>query len=99
MTFLGGAPMTIKGPAAGLIVIALGAVTDLGDGVDGSLVGYRRALAVIVVAGVIQTFLGLVKAGKLGDFFPSSVVHGMLAAILERLRRFVTALIAAGRLS
>jgi MFS superfamily sulfate permease-like transporter len=81
VTFLGGAPMTIKGPAAGLIVIALGAVTDLGDGVEGSLVGYRRALAVVVVAGVLQTVLGLLKAGKLGDFFPSSVVHGMLAAI------------------
>ena len=81
VTFLGGAPMTIKGPAAGLIVIALGAVTDLGDGVDGSLVGYQRTLAVIVVAGVLQAALGLFKAGKLGDFFPASVVHGMLAAI------------------
>ncbi len=81
VTFLGGASMTIKGPAAGLIVIALGAVTDLGDGAGGSLVGYRRTLAVIVVAGGLQAALGWLKAGKLGDFFPSSVVHGMLAAI------------------
>jgi MFS superfamily sulfate permease-like transporter len=81
VTFIGGAPLTIKGPAAGLIVIALGAVTDLGDGVEGSTVGYRRALAVIVVAGVLQAILGVMRAGKLGDFFPSSVVHGMLAAI------------------
>lgn len=81
VTFIGGQPMTIKGPAAGLIVIALGAVTELGDGVDGSLVGYRRALAAIVVAGVIQAALGLMRAGKLGDLAPASVVHGMLAAI------------------
>lgn len=74
-----GAPLTIKGPAAGLIVIALGAVTELGEG-DVTL-GYRRALATIVVAGVLQAALGLAKAGRLADFFPSSVVHGMLAAI------------------
>ena len=74
-----GAPLTIKGPAAGLIVIALGAVTDLGQG--DATVGYRRALACIAIAGVLQAGLGLARAGSLADFFPSSVVHGMLAAI------------------
>ncbi|MCC6875207.1 MAG: SulP family inorganic anion transporter [Sandaracinaceae bacterium] len=76
-TFLGSAPLTIKGPAAGLIVIAIGAVSELGGGAD----GYRRALAVGVVAAGVQIVFALVRAGKLGDFFPSSVVHGMLAAI------------------
>lgn len=85
VTFLGGAPMTIKGPAAGLIVIALGAMTDFGaeaaaQHLDPSM-GYRWALATITVAGVIQAGLGLAKAGKLGDAFPTTVVHGMLAAI------------------
>ena len=78
-TWVGSAPLTIKGPAAGLIVIALGAVTELGHG-DVS-VGYHRALAAIVVAGALQVALALLRAGALGDFFPSSVVHGMLAAI------------------
>ncbi|AKT36738.1 SulP family inorganic anion transporter [Chondromyces crocatus] len=77
-TWVGSARLTIKGPAAGLIVIALGAVTELG-GADGG--GYRRALACIVVAAALQIALALARAGKLGDFFPSSVVHGMLAAI------------------
>lgn len=77
-TWMGSARLTIKGPAAGLIVIALGAVTELG-GTEGG--GYRRALACIVVAAVLQIGLALARAGKLGDFFPSSVVHGMLAAI------------------
>ncbi|MFY0563974.1 SulP family inorganic anion transporter [Archangium lansingense] len=78
-SWLGSARLTIKGPAAGLIVIAIGAVQELGQG-DMSL-GYRRALATIVVAAVIQIVFALMRAGKLGDFFPSSVVHGMLAAI------------------
>jgi MFS superfamily sulfate permease-like transporter len=78
-TFFGSAKLTIKGPAAGLIAIALAAVTELGQG-DAQL-GYRRALAVIVVAGVAQILFSLVKAGALGDIFPTSVVHGMLAAI------------------
>jgi MFS superfamily sulfate permease-like transporter len=78
-TFFGSARLTIKGPAAGLIVIALGAVTELGQG--DAAAGYRLALAVIVVAAVFQILFSLVRAGALGDFFPSSVVHGMLAAI------------------
>jgi MFS superfamily sulfate permease-like transporter len=78
-TLLGSARLTIKGPAAGLIVIALGAVTELGRGDMAS--GYRRALAVGVVAGLLQVVLAVSRAGVIGELMPSSVVHGMLAAI------------------
>lgn len=79
VSFLGSARLTIKGPAAGLIVIALGAVVELGAG--NNVLGYKRALAVGVIAGLIQIAFALTKAGVVGDLMPSSVVHGMLAAI------------------
>ncbi|MEZ4328735.1 MAG: SulP family inorganic anion transporter [Polyangiales bacterium] len=78
-SFLGSAPLTIKGPAAGLIVIVAGAVTELGGG-DAAL-GYRRMLAVGVVAGVVQIALAWLRAGDIAASMPDSVVHGMLAAI------------------
>lgn len=79
VTFLGGSHLTIKGPAAGLIIIALGAVNELGQG--DPMAGYKLTLAVIVIAGLLQVVFGWVKSGVLADFFPSAAVHGMLAAI------------------
>ncbi|MBX3247602.1 MAG: SulP family inorganic anion transporter [Myxococcales bacterium] len=76
---LGGARLTIKGPAAGLIVLVLGAVTELGAG-DAAL-GYRRALAVGVVAAVLQIALAMARVARFGAAAPTTAVHGMLAAI------------------
>ncbi len=72
--------LTIKGPAAGLIVIALGAITEFGA-VYGPERAYRLVLGVGVAAGVLQIIFGLTRSGILGEFFPITVVHGMLAAI------------------
>ncbi len=76
---LAGSELTIKGPAAGLIVIVAGAVEELGRG--NNELGWKLALGVVLVAGAIQVVLGLLKVAKLSDFFPLSAVHGMLAAI------------------
>ena len=84
-SLLGGSYITINGAAAGLIAIVFGAVAALGDGTPGSpeaiASGFRYALAVGVVCGIIQIAMGLAKLGKLTNMFPLSVVHGMLAGI------------------
>ena len=79
VSLMAGSVLTIKGPAAGLIVIVAGAVAEMGHG-DTTL-GWGMALGAIFVAALLQVVFGLVKLGKLTDFFPISAVHGMLAAI------------------
>ena len=76
---ISGSFITINGPAAGLIVVVYDAVQGLGAG--DAMAGYRYTLAAIVIASVIQILMGVLKAGRLSSFFPTSVVHGMLAAI------------------
>jgi MFS superfamily sulfate permease-like transporter len=84
-TFISNAELTIKGPAAGLIVIALGCVQEFGftGGVDPAkdFQAYRLALGVGVVAGVYQIILGLFRVGILVDLFPKAAIHGLLASI------------------
>lgn len=87
-----GAHMVISGPAAGLIVANLAAVETLGGSAPDPAcstssacahyaAGYPHALGAMMIASIIIMLLGIFKAGKLGDFFPSAVIHGMLAAI------------------
>jgi len=84
-TFISDSELTIKGPAAGLIVIALGCVQDFGftGGVDPAkdFQAYRMALGVGVVAGIYQIILGLFRVGILVNLFPKAAIHGLLASI------------------
>ncbi|MET1056801.1 MAG: SulP family inorganic anion transporter [Pedobacter sp.] len=70
---LSGSQLSVSGPAAGLTVIVLGGITQLGD--------FPVFLLAVVLAGGLQIILGLIKAGTIGNYFPSSVIEGMLAAI------------------
>lgn len=78
-SWLGGAYVTINGPAAGLIVVVLSAVETLGR--YNPEQGFAMALAAIVGAGILQIFFGFMKWAQYGLVIPSAVVHGMLSAI------------------
>lgn len=66
-------PLSVSGPAAGLTVIVLAAIT--------SLPSYGAFLLAVVLAGVLQMLFASTRSGILSEFVPSSVITGMLAAI------------------
>ncbi len=73
VSWASGSQLSVSGPAAGLTVIVLNAIEQLGS--------YSAFLVSVVLAGIIQLILGYLRAGIIGAFFPSSVIKGMLAAI------------------
>ncbi|WP_158974783.1 SulP family inorganic anion transporter [Cellulophaga sp. L1A9] len=70
---LSGSKIGVSGPAAGLAAIVLTAIGTLG--------GYQNFLVAVVIGGAIQIIFGLLKAGIIGYYFPSSVIKGMLTGI------------------
>ncbi len=73
VSLVSGSALSVSGPAAGLTVIVLNSIHQIGS--------FEVFLLAVVLAGVIQIVLGVVKAGIIGHYFPSSVIKGMLAAI------------------
>ena len=73
VALLSGSPLGVSGPAAGLAVIVLTSIQELG--------AFDAFLLAVVLAGVIQLILGFLKAGVIGYYFPSSVIKGMLSGI------------------
>jgi len=72
VSILGGSHVTIAGPGNGLVGVLLVAITTL---------GLESAYATIICSGILLAILGFLRLGKLADFFPSSAIQGMLAAI------------------
>lgn len=70
---LSGSRAGVSGPAAGLITIILAAIVTLGS--------FEAFLVAVVIAGVVQVIAGFSGLGIIGNYFPSSVIKGMLAAI------------------
>jgi len=70
---LSGSKIGVSGPAAGLAAIVLTAIGTLGS--------FENFLLAVVLGGVIQVIFGLLKAGVIGYYFPSSVIKGMLTGI------------------
>ncbi|MCW5520643.1 SulP family inorganic anion transporter [Aureitalea sp. L0-47] len=70
---LSGSAIGVSGPAAGLAAIVLTAIGALG--------GFENFLLAVVLGGIIQIVFGILKAGVIGYYFPSSVIKGMLTGI------------------
>jgi len=70
---LSGSPLGVSGPAAGLAVIVL-------NGIE-SLPSLEMFAVAVMIGGLVQVVLGLLRAGVIGLYFPSAVIQGMLAAI------------------
>lgn len=76
-----GGRLTIKGPAAGLITVCAGAVAEMDTLHLQNISAVDLVCGVVVVMAAIQLILSFLKVGFYCDFFPLSVVHGMLAGI------------------
>jgi len=73
VSLMSGSALGVSGPAAGLTTLIAASIVSLGD--------FRVFLLVVVVAGLFQIVLGLLKLGLIASYFPSAVIKGMLAAI------------------
>ena len=73
VSFLSGSQLGVSGPAAGLTTLVGASIISLGN--------FQTFLLAVIVAGLFQIVLGLLKMGLISNYFPSSVIKGMLAAI------------------
>ncbi len=64
---------SVSGPAAGLTAIVFVSIQQLGS--------FQTFLLAVVIAGLMQIALGYARAGTIANFFPSSVIKGMLTGI------------------
>lgn len=73
VSIVSGSSLAVSGPAAGLTTIVSASILAHGD--------YKIFLLAVIVAGLFQVVIGVLKFGAIANYFPSSVIKGMLAAI------------------
>jgi MFS superfamily sulfate permease-like transporter len=79
VSILGGSNLTITGPGNGLVIVILSAIVGMGEG--DLYQGYLFTLAAIILSGLLLFIFGFFRLGALSEFFPSTALQGMLAAI------------------
>ncbi len=79
VSLLGGSNLTITGPGNGLVIVILSAIVGMGEG--DLYQGYLYTLAAIVLSGLLLFIFGVFRLGALSEFFPTTALQGMLAAI------------------
>jgi MFS superfamily sulfate permease-like transporter len=70
---LSGSKLSVSGPAAGLAALVLAAIHNIGD--------FPLFLCAVMIAGILQILMGLARLGGIANYFPSSVIKGMLTSI------------------
>jgi carbonic anhydrase/SulP family sulfate permease len=70
---ISGSHSSVSGPAAGLTAVVAAQIAILGS--------FQAFLLAVLIAGILQIGLGILKAGSISAFVPSSVIKGLLAAI------------------
>lgn len=73
VSLISGSQLSVSGPAAGLTTLVAASIASLGD--------YAVFLLSVMIAGLFQLIFGILKLGVIGNYFPSSVIKGMLSAI------------------
>jgi MFS superfamily sulfate permease-like transporter len=70
---LSGSKLSVSGPAAGLAALVAGAIGTIGS--------YDLFLCAVLMAGILQILMSVARLGGIANYFPSSVIKGMLTSI------------------
>jgi len=70
---LSGSNLSVSGPAAGLAALVLAAITNIG--------AFDLFLCAVLIAGILQMLMSLARLGGIANYFPSSVIKGLLTSI------------------
>ncbi|MDR2121852.1 MAG: SulP family inorganic anion transporter [Flavobacteriaceae bacterium] len=70
--YISKSPLSVSGPAAGLITIIATGISDM---------GIEGVLLASIIGGLFQISLYFFRAGGIAYYFPSRVIEGMLTAI------------------
>ena len=73
VSLLSGLQVSVSGPAAGLAIIVLGAIQEIGS--------FQGFLVAVVLFGLLQLVFGVMRLGVIAEYVPNSVIKGMLAGI------------------
>ena len=71
--YLSGSKLSVSGPAAGLAALVLAAITNIGS--------FNLFLCAVLIAGILQILMSVARLGGIANYFPSSVIKGMLTSI------------------
>lgn len=73
VTLLSPSPLSVSGPAAGLIALVISGLAMPG--------GMSALLVAVFLAGMLQVLAGILRIGRLAGLIPGTVVRGLLAGI------------------